>query len=153
MENNQKLGRYQRIYSQLKDITGKVSDPVSRMATIAAVLHNKFDHFYWTGFYLLRDGELLVGPYQGTVACVRLEKKKGVCWAGINSGSPVIVPNVEEFEGHIACDSRSKSEIVIPLRNRKNEILGVLDIDSRSLNSFNDVDKQGLEQIAGLIYN
>lgn len=121
------------------------------MSTVAAVLHHKFDYFFWTGFYLLQDGELIVGPYQGPVACIKLKKDTGVCWAGIHEQTAVVVPDVHQFPGHIACDSRSNSEIVVPLRNKSGGITGVLDVDSKDLNSFDEVDREGLEKILGLI--
>ena len=126
-------------------------NPIAAMATIAAVLHNKFDHFFWTGFYLLQDGELIVGPYQGSVACIKLKKNTGVCWAGIKNKETVLVPDVHQFPGHIACDSRSQSEIVLPVRNKKGEIIGVMDVDSKELNSFDEADREGLEKIITLI--
>lgn len=122
------------------------------MATITAVLHHKFDYYFWTGFYLLQEGELTVGPYQGPVACIRLKKDTGVCWAAINSKNAVVVPDVHLFPGHIACDSRSNSEIVVPLKNPKGEIVGVLDVDSKDLASFDEADKAGLERILTLVY-
>lgn len=121
------------------------------MATIAALLHHKFSHFFWTGFYLLDSGALIVGPYQGPLACQILEKNKGVCWAGIREKKTIVVPNVHEFPGHIACDSRSKSEIVIPLVGKDNNPLGVLDVDSQKLDAFSDIDKEWLEKIVLLI--
>ena len=121
------------------------------MATIVAVLHHKMDYFFWTGFYLLDDGELIVGPYQGSLACIKLKKDTGVCWAGINKGETIIVPDVHEFPGHIACDSKSKSEIVVPLRDNKGKIIGVLDVDSKDYDSFDEADKEGLERICTLI--
>lgn len=123
------------------------------MATIIAVLHHKFDYFFWTGFYLLHNGKLQVGPYQGSLACINLEKNTGVCWAGIHTTKPVLVDNVEEFPGHIACDSRSKSEVVVPLKNEKNEIVGVLDVDSETYNAFDKTDVEWLEKIVVLVYS
>jgi GAF domain-containing protein len=130
----------------------KTTNPVARMATIVALLHHKFDYFFWTGFYLLEDGELTVGPYQGSLACMILRKDSGVCWAGINQQKAILVPNVHEFPGHIACDSRSQSEVVIPLVN-DSKIIGVLDVDSEKLNSFSQADIDGLEKIVTLIYS
>ena len=122
------------------------------MSTIIAVLHHKFDYYFWTGFYLLQDGDLIVGSYQGPVACINLKKDAGVCWAGINQKKAIIVPDVHQFPGHIACDSRSNSEIVVPLKDTTGKIIGVLDVDSKEMNSFDDVDKDGLEKILQLIY-
>ncbi|MCW3806673.1 GAF domain-containing protein [Plebeiibacterium marinum] len=147
-----KISKYQRLYNQIKELTAPVNNPVSRMATISAILHHKMKGYFWTGFYLLDKGELHVGPYQGPLACLRLKKDTGVCWAGINDKETVIVKNVEEFPGHIACSSFSKSEIVVPLYNQSNEIVGVLDVDSRELSRFDDEDKEGLEKIVELVY-
>ena len=123
------------------------------MVTLLAVLHHKMDYFFWIGFYLLQDGKLQVGPYQGSLACINLAKDSGVCWAAINSKKTVIVEDVEAFPGHIACDSRSKSEVVVPLKNQNNEIIGVLDVDSSELNSFDEIDVLWLEKIVGLVNN
>jgi L-methionine (R)-S-oxide reductase len=151
MDQNKKAGRYQRNFKQLQNLLTKSTDPVSRMATIAAVLYHKMDYFFWCGFYLLDDGKLTVGPYQGPLACQLLEKDTGVCWAGLNAGKTIIVPDVEKFPGHIACDSRSKSEIVIPLFNKTGNAYGVLDVDSTMLNAFDDIDRVWLEKIMGLL--
>jgi len=151
MDDKKKLNRYQRIHNQLLELLPKTTDKLARMSTIIAILHNKMDHYFWTGYYFLKDGKLIVGPYQGPVACQELEKDKGVCWAAINRKETVIVPDVHDFPGHIACDSRSQSEIVVPLKNDKNEIIGVLDIDSKNKNSFNKTDGEELIKILSLI--
>ena len=151
MESSKKQGRYDRIYQQIKALLTSTRDQTARMATINAVLHHKIEYFFWTGFYLLRNGELIVGPYQGPVACQVLKKDTGVCWAAINQKTSIVVPDVEKFPGHIACDSRSKSEIAIPLINKEGAIYGVLDIDSKELSSFDEVDKTHLEKIAKLL--
>lgn len=153
MEKNRKEKRYQRIYSQLEDLLKESPWLESNLATVVAVLHHKMDYFFWTGFYLLRGSELVVGPYQGPLACIRLEKDKGVCWAGINKQETVIVPDVHQFPGHIACDSRSRSEIVLPLKNLNGDIIGVLDVDSKDINSFDDVDAAWLRKIISLARN
>ena len=151
METLKKKGRYLRIYNQLKDLLEKSEDADARMATIVAVLHHKMDTYFWTGFYCLKDGELIVKTYQGPVACQVLEKNTGVCWAGINRAKTIIVPDVHKFPGHIACDSRSRSEIVVPLKDSKNRITGVLDVDSSSLDAFDEIDAEYLEKIVELI--
>lgn len=151
MDKNKKDGRYSRIYAQLEELVKKSDNPISHMATVVAVLHHKMEYFFWTGFYLLQDGKLLVGPYQGPVACQELAKDKGVCWAGVNQKQTIVVPDVHLFPGHIACDSRSNSEIVVPLRNSKKEIVGVLDVDSKDLGSFDEIDAKWLEKIVALI--
>lgn len=152
MDKDKKIGRYRRIYSQIESYMKKCENPISRMATISAVLHNKMDYFFWTGFYLLHNNRLLVGPYQGPVACQELEPNKGVCWAGINRKETIVVPDVHAFPGYIACDSRSKSEIVVPVKDSAGRIVGVLDIDSKDLSSFDEADAQELEKIVALIY-
>ncbi len=149
-EKQKKEGQYRRIFAQLAILTGKIHDPDARMATIVAVLHHKAAGFFWTGFYLLREGRLLVRCYQGPLACPELEKNKGVCWAAINQGETIVVDDVHLFPGHIACDSRSQSEIVVPVRNHSGEITGVLDVDSKEKASFDDIDRFWLEKIAGL---
>ncbi len=152
LDQKKKNGRYNRVYTQLADLLDSGENTIAAMSTIASVLHHKFEDFFWTGFYLLNDEDLIVGPYQGPVACINLEKNKGVCWAGINSGKPVIVPNVHEFPGHIACDSRSNSEIVIPVKDQNGKIRAVLDIDSKKYSNFDEEDARGLERIVDLIY-
>ena len=152
MEEIKKSGRYQRIFKQLEALLMKTEDPVARMATACAVLHHKMTYYFWTGFYLLKDDKLIVGPYQGPVACLELEKNKGVCWATIRSEMPLIVKNVHDFPGHIACDSRSKSEITVPLFNQIGKIEGVFDVDSDQLNSFSNADRDELQRIMELIY-
>lgn len=139
------------MYTQISDLLKNKEYPVARMATIVALLHHKIDYFFWTGFYLLVDGDLIVGPYQGPVACILLEKNKGVCWAAVNAGESILVEDVHKFPGHIACDSRSNSEVVIPLKNTEGEVLGVLDVDSKEFASFDEVDARWLEKITALI--
>jgi GAF domain-containing protein len=151
MDLKKKAARYVRIYEQLEQLLSVDTYHISRMATIAAVLHHKMDYFFWTGFYLLRERELRVGPYQGPVACMVLEKDKGVCWAGISRKETIVVPDVHQFPGHIACDSRSNSEIVVPLFDSHGEVYGVLDVDSRHLASFDAVDAEWLRKIVALI--
>ena len=146
-----KSGRYIRIQAQLKELFAECNDLMARMATINAVLYHKMDGFFWVGFYLLKDGKLLAGSYQGPLACMELPKDQGVCWYGINHGKTVVVPDVHEFPGHIACDSRSKSEIVIPIRNKDKITTGVLDIDSNLINNFDSVDAEQLEKIVALL--
>ena len=152
MDDRKKEGRYQRIYSQLDELLQKTGDPVARMASICAVLHHKMDHYFWTGFYLYKEEKLIVGPYQGPVACQELTKDKGVCWAALNSLEPVVVPDVHAFPGHIACDSRSKSEITLPVFDQHRQIKAIFDVDSDRFDSFNEVDQSQLETIMELIY-
>lgn len=151
MENAKKEARYLRLIAQIESLLKKCDDKTARMATISAVLFNKMDYFFWCGFYRLVNGELIVGPYQGPPACQVLQKDKGVCWASINQGKTLVVADVEKFPGHIACDSRSKSEIVIPFKNSFGEIEGVLDVDSKFLNSFDETDARFLQIIVSLL--
>ena len=148
---DKKASRYERVYNQLAELVIKSHDTIARMSTIAAVLHHKMDGFFWTGFYLLKEDSLVVGPYQGPVACLELDKNKGVCWSGINQEKTIVVPDVNKFPGHIACDSRSRSEIVIPVRNQHGEISGVLDVDSNKPDHFDETDAVWLEKIAALV--
>jgi GAF domain-containing protein len=152
--SDRKYRKYERLYRQIDELIKKSSNnPVSNMVTLIAVLHHKIPYFFWTGFYLLTNGKLQVGPYQGSLACIDLEKDTGVCWKAVNSNKTVIVPDVEAFPGHIACDSRSRSEIVVPLYDEKNKLCGVLDVDSRELNSFDETDARWLEKIIHLVYH
>jgi len=151
MEQIKKDKRYGRLYEQIKGLLEGKDFSIAGMATIVAVLHHKMDYFFWTGFYLLEDGELIVGPYQGPVACILLEKDKGVCWAGVNKGETIVVPDVHQFPGHIACDSRSNSEIVVPLKAADGSVYGVLDVDSSELASFDEIDARWLEKILILL--
>lgn len=150
--DEKKAARYQRIYEQLLGILQKSEDPWARMATINALLYHKMQGFFWVGFYLVKGEKLIVGPYQGPVACLELPQGKGVCRASINSGKSLVIPDVHDFPGHIACDSRSKSEIVIPVRNDRGIITSVLDIDSDRIGNFDDTDREQLEKIVALIY-
>jgi GAF domain-containing protein len=151
MEPARKDTRYSRLFTQLSDLLTKTADPDAHMATIAAVLHNKMEYFYWTGFYMLVKDELTVHSYQGHLACQVLKKHTGVCWAGIDRKETIVVEDVDKFPGHIACNSASKSEIVVPLRDKSGNISGVLDVDSKSLNSFDEIDAQWLAKIVALI--
>lgn len=144
-------GRYRRLYEQLQGLLQKTDNKTARMATIAALLHHKMPQFFWTGFYILEGSDLIVGPYQGPLACQVLERHSGVCWAGIQKKESVVVPNVHEFPGHIACDSRSNSEIVIPLLTEKGNPWAVLDVDSTKFNTFSETDRLWLEKIVKLI--
>jgi L-methionine (R)-S-oxide reductase len=153
MDKSKKEKRYSRIHDQLSDLVLKSNSPAARMATIIAVLHHKMDTFFWTGFYIIENGEMTVNMYQGPVACQVLEKNKGVCWAAFNRKETVVVEDVHQFPGHIACDSRSNAEIVVPLKNREGAVIGVLDVDSREKAAFDEVDARWLEKILELIYS
>jgi GAF domain-containing protein len=154
MEKTRKEKRYLRLYQQIGDLILKSSNnSLSNMATINAVLYHKMDYFFWCGFYLLQKGKLQVGPYQGSLACIDLPAGTGVCQAAITQKKTLIVPDVEAFPGHIACDGRSRSEIVVPVYDESGTIRGVLDVDSRELNHFDETDAVALEKIVRLVYN
>ena len=148
-----KASRYERLHTQIFGLLQKCNDRQARMATVCAVLHHKMPYFFWTGFYLLNNDRLIVSTYQGPVSCMELIKNQGVCWTSIRSGKTIIVSDVHQFEGHIACDSRAKSEIVIPFYSNAGQIEGVLDVDSETLNSFDEIDAEWLEKITSLIIN
>lgn len=153
MDATKKQGRYERVYKQLKDLMLKSNDTTARMCSIVSVLHHKMEGFFWTGFYLLSDDDkLIVRTYQGPVACMELAKDTGVCWAGINKKETIVVDDVELFPNHITCDSRSKSEIVVPVKDANGNIIGVLDVDSDKKSTFDETDAKGLEKIVSLIF-
>ncbi|HPF70984.1 MAG TPA: GAF domain-containing protein [Candidatus Krumholzibacteria bacterium] len=153
---DQLAARYERIARQLHELytTGPkaTDDPVARMATACALLHHKMPHFFWTGFYLLKGGRLVVGPYQGPLACAVLPGPEGVCWACCRDGRAIVVPDVHAFPGHVACDERSRSEIVVPLHDASGAVVGVLDVDSSEPDAFGEADRAGLERIAALVH-
>jgi L-methionine (R)-S-oxide reductase len=147
-----KLERYQRIKLQLSDLLSKSDDLIAGMATINAILYHKMSNFFWVGFYFLKDNRLLVGPYQGTLACQELPLNTGICWSCINQRTTIIVNDVHKFPGHIACDPRSRSEIVVPVWDRNGCLLGVLDIDSKLKDNFDRIDAEQLETIVTLLF-
>lgn len=151
--SSSKLAKYDRLYEQIKQYVQTTDDIWARLATMEAVLHHKMQAFFWTGVYALIDDELIVRSYQGPVACQKLKHHTGVCWAAVSSGETVSVGNVEEFPGHIACNAMSKSEIVIPIRDRKGNVFACLDVDSDQLNAFDKEDEQGLKKILTLLFD
>jgi len=150
MDKEKKEGRYQRLYTQIEQLLQKSPDQTAAMATIAAVLYHKMEYFFWCGFYLVDGQRLIVGPYQGPAACQVLEGR-GVCLAAAEQKQTQVVPDVHQFPGHTACDSRSQSEIVVPVRDAGGRITAVLDVDSKELNSFDETDAAYLEQIITLL--
>ena len=140
-----KAEKYASLIPQIKALVGDEHDTVANLANVAAALNQAFD-FFWVGFYLVKENELVLGPFQGPIACTRIQKGRGVCGSSWEQKATLIVPNVEEFSGHIACSSESKSEIVVPLL--KNEVVvGVLDVDSNELNDFDSTDAYYLTQL------
>lgn len=140
-----KEDKYKELLPQIRSLTAGESDEIAAMANIAAVLHEAFG-FWWTGFYRVQGDELVLGPFQGPVACMRIPYGRGVCGAAWERGETIIVPNVHEFKGHIACSSASKSEIVVPIK-RNGKVTAVLDIDSDEYNTFDETDRFYLEQV------
>ena len=141
-----KVERYQLLQQQIKALSAGETDQVAVMANVAAAIHLEMG-FWWTGFYRVQNGELVLGPFQGPVACMHIGYGKGVCGTSWKLGETIVVPDVEQFPGHIACSSESRSEIVVPVRSAEGEIIAVLDIDSKDLATFDEVDKQWLEEI------
>ena len=141
--------QYQSLLPQISALLEGEHDEIANMANICAALKEQFN-FFWVGFYLVKSEELVLGPFQGPVACTRIKKGKGVCGASWVQEQTLIVPDVEAFSGHIACSAASKSEIVIPII-RNGKVIGVLDVDSSELNSFDQTDADYLAQIIDLI--
>jgi GAF domain-containing protein len=142
--------RYAELAGEIAAVLEGEANLTARLATVAAMLAQSFERFFWTGFYLVdpeRPDELVVGPYQGTLGCLRIGFGKGVCGVAAAERRTVIVPDVEAFPGHIACDSRSRSEIVVPCLDASGRLIGVLDVDSTDLAAFDDTDARWLEQI------
>lgn len=141
---------YQDVAQQIAAVIDGETSVTARYATAACLLNEAFDYFFWTGFYVvdpLKPRELVVGPYQGTLGCLRIPFGKGVCGTSAEKGETVIVKDVHEFPGHIACDSRSNSEIVVPVYTPDGTLAAVLDVDSTEIGSFDEGDKAGLEAI------
>ena len=144
-----KEDQYVHLIPQIEGLLHGENDLVANLANVAAALKQQFG-FFWVGFYLVKKDELVLAPFQGPVACTRIQRGRGVCGSAWDKGITLIVPDVSEFPGHIACSSLSKSEIVIPIKQQGN-VLGVLDVDSDSLNSFDQIDANYLEKIISLI--
>lgn len=144
-----KAEQYQTLIPQIEALLFGETDQIANLANVCAALKEQFGWF-WVGFYLVKNDELVLGPFQGPVACTRIKKGKGVCGASWEKAETLVVPNVDEFPGHIACASASKSEIVLPLYSKGN-IIGVLDVDSEYLAHFDEVDAEYLQQIVKLL--
>ena len=140
---------YIALIPQIEALIENEKDLIANLANTAAALHQVFG-FFWIGFYLVKGDELVLAPFQGPIACTRIKRGRGVCGAACDSAKTIIVPNVEQFPGHIACNSESKSEIVVPLIS-DNTVFGVLDIDSNMLNDFDETDRIYLEEICRLL--
>ena len=142
--------KYKLLVSQVASLIDGESDQIVVMANISAAIHQSMG-FWWTGFYRVIGDELVLGPFQGPVACMHIPYGKGVCGTAWQRAETVIVPDVEQFPGHIACSSESRSEIVVPVFGHNEKVIAVLDIDSTQLSTFDDTDRQYLEQICSLI--
>ena len=140
---------YQTLLPQIASLVAGETDAIANMANVAAALHEAFG-FWWTGFYRVEGQQLILGPFQGPVACTRIPYGKGVCGTAWKCAETIVVPNVHEFAGHIACSSASNSEIVVPIL-RDGQVIAVLDIDSKDFNTFDETDRLYLEQIATLV--
>ena len=151
METAEKELLYRRVSREIEALLEGETDTVARMAEVAAALHGACG-FWWTGFYRVCDDQLVLGPFQGPVACLRIGFGKGVCGSSWARGETIIVPDVEQFPGHIACSAASRSEIVVPVFDAGAKIAAVLDIDSASLATFDGTDARFLEGIAAMIY-
>lgn len=141
--------QYASLYPQVKAILEGETDTIANMANVCAAIKEQFN-FFWVGFYLVKGDELVLGPFQGPVACTRIRMGRGVCGTSWKEGRVIIVPDVEKFPGHIACSSLSKSEIVIPLK-MDNRIIGLLDVDSDQYDEFDEVDEKYLQLIINLL--
>ncbi|MCI5619068.1 MAG: GAF domain-containing protein [Rikenellaceae bacterium] len=140
---------YNLIYKQIEALTSGEDDVIANMSNIAAILHSTFG-FWWTGFYVVKGDELVLGPFQGPIACSRIPFGRGVCGTAWKRKESIVVPDVEQFPGHIACSSLSRSEIVVPVL-RGGNVIDLIDIDSKELNTFDGIDREHLERIADLI--
>lgn len=150
MNREQKIATYERVIGEIEATLIGETDLVAAMVTVVCLLHHAFDSYYWTGFYRrVGPDRLLVGPYQGTLGCLDISFARGVCGACARSRQTVIVADVHQFPGHIACDPNSKSEIVVPVFDRQGELIAVFDVDSDQYNAFDEVDQKYLEQIIG----
>lgn len=146
IENNAtKEEKYQALLPQISGLISSETDAVANMANVASALKYTFG-FFWVGFYMVKEGELVLGPFQGPIACTRIRKGKGVCGASWEQEKTLVVADVDAFPGHIACSSDSKSEIVVPIF-KDNVVIGVLDVDSDTLNSFDTIDQVYLEKM------
>lgn len=145
-----KQEKYEEMLPQVLAMIDGESNAVSVMANVAAAMHEAFG-WWWTGFYTVKNGQLELGPFQGPVACYRIKRGRGVCGTAWDRDETVIVPNVEQFPGHIACSSLSRSEIVVPIHDVNGVVVAVLDIDSKNLNAFDENDKLYLEKLVQAI--
>ena len=145
-----KTDKYSTLYKQIVSLVEGEPDTIARMANMAAMIHATFG-FWWTGFYRIVDDMLVLAPFQGPLACTRIAYGRGVCGTAWKERTTIVVPDVEQFPGHIACSSASRSEIVVPILDKEGHVTGVLDIDSEHLATFDDCDREWLEKIVALL--
>jgi len=146
----EKEEKYKLLVKQIRSLVEGETNAIGVMANVCAAIHETMG-FFWTGFYRVENGELLLGPFQGPVACMRIRLGRGVCSASVERRESVVVPDVEQFPGHVACSSLSRSEIVVPLFSAAGEVMAVLDIDSKELGTFDDTDRRYLETICQIV--
>ncbi|WDI31172.1 GAF domain-containing protein [Hyphococcus flavus] len=150
MNADQKAARYEEVAKEIAAVIDGENHVIARMATVSNILHHAFDHYFWTGFYLVdpeKPEELVIGPYQGTMGCLRIPFGKGVCGVAASTRETQIVEDVHAFPGHIACDARSESEIVVPVLDTAGELIAVFDVDSDKKAMFDAIDRKGVETI------
>ena len=147
---NNKEEKYRLLTKQISALIEGETDAIAVMSNVSAAIHEEMG-FFWTGFYRVKEGELVLGPFQGPVACMHIGYGRGVCGTAWKQQESIVVPDVEQFPGHIACSSLSRSEIVVPVFSQDGSVQAVLDIDSKELATFDDVDRQYLEEICMLI--
>jgi GAF domain-containing protein len=146
---------YAQVETEILSVTDGEFNVIANMASVCCLLNHAFEDYFWVGFYIVdpeEKNELVIGPYQGTLGCLRISFDRGVCGAAAKAGKTQIVENVHVYPGHIACDSQTNSEIVVPVFNKTNELIAVFDVDSTKLSTFNEVDKLWLEKIINKVF-
>lgn len=152
----QKESIYRQVEAEIYSVTSGEDNVIANMASVSCLLNMAFENFFWVGFYIVdptKERELVVGPYQGTLGCLRISYDRGVCGAAAETGNTQIVDDVHDFVGHIACDSKTNSEIVVPVFDKDQELIAVLDIDSTEFSTFDKVDKLWLEKITKAVFS
>lgn len=150
MSKMEKAQTYEQLIPQIESLIKDVDNHVGALANVSALLHSSFLHYFWCGFYIVKGNVLELGPFQGDVACYTIKKGRGVCGKAWEERQTLIVPNVLQFPEHIACSSKSRSEIVVPVF-KDEEVVAVIDVDSKGYSAFDDIDKDGLEKIAKIV--
>ncbi|MFZ5608986.1 MAG: GAF domain-containing protein [Pseudomonadota bacterium] len=154
-ERDAKRARYDALEGEILAVVAGEANRIARMASVVCLLHQGFDRFFWTGFYLVdpeKPDELVIGPYQGTLGCLRIPFGKGVCGTAAAAGETQVVSDVHAFPGHIACDSRSNSEIVVPVFDKAGALIAILDIDSTQFAAFDAIDREALEALMAKVF-